>query len=488
MSATRELICGDCRDILQEMDEKSVNLIYLDPPFNSKRHYNLPFKKLGRDSKAVAAFKDIWTWDDETHRLHRELTGGGRKATMPPPPPPPPRFPLLLAEIIALVRRIHGRESPLSAYLVNMAARLEAMKRVLKPTGSIYLHCDPTASHYLKLLMDAVFGTSNFRNELVWCYERSHPAKKQFKRVHDAIIFYSAGRRWNFNPIMVPRKDGSKTDRIFKRPDGTLYRSSYKGKLCPSWWVDIPSFGTAMSSKERLGYPTQKPIKLLERIIKASSSEGDLVLDPFCGCGTTLHAAEKLDRRWIGVDISRFAVEVVRKRLVRAFDGIRDEIVSRGMPSDEQSAKQLWRQSPWEFEKWVCGAIGAGGLYKNPGTKGADGGIDGVLEFYPAPGGPAYAIVQVKGGGVKPNDIKALYADIDREPKAMAGVFVCFEEHRHAADNNRSRRTFQDEIAGNEFPLVQVMTVGEIIGGKEPHLPNIARSESAPTRKMPIMV
>ena len=246
------IICGDNLAVMAGMPSALADLIYADPPFCT-----------GRD---FGDFSDKW-------------------------------------------------DSP-GDYLHWFHPRLLELRRLLKPTGSIYLHCDPTASHYLKILMDAVFGASNFRNELVWCYERARPAKKQFKRVHDTIMFYSAGRGWNFNPIMVPRKDGSRTDRTFKRPDGTLYRSSCKGKLCPSWWADIPSFGTAMSSRERLGYPTQKPIKLLERIIKASSSEGDLVLDPFCGSGTTLAAAKRLGRRYLGIDSAPRACSLATQRLI----------------------------------------------------------------------------------------------------------------------------------------------------------------------------
>lgn len=387
-----------------------------------------------------------------------------------------------------MVKQIHGRESSLSAYLVNMAVRLTEMKRLLKPSGSIYLHCDPTASHYLKMLMDAVFGNEEFTNEIIWGYRTGGVSSKYWAKKHDTIFLYGKSQK-----TFTPLKETVFYDKPFftdQQPnkDGKYPIEVYVRDVWDSGMDDKSIKPIINVSKERLGYPTQKPVKLLERIIKASSNEGELVLDPFCGCGTTLHAAETLDRQWVGVDVSRFAVEVVRKRLTRAFEGIRDKIKSLGMPFDEKTAKQLFRQDPWEFEKWVCGAIGARGLYKNPGAKGADGGIDGVLEFYPDKNKLAYAIVQVKGGHVKPNDVKALYADIDCEPMAMAGVFVCFDEYRRTADNHRSHRTFKDNIAKNEFPLVQVMTVNEIIKGKEPNLPNIVAGKSIATPKMPIMV
>jgi site-specific DNA-methyltransferase (adenine-specific) len=214
----------------------------------------------------------------------------------------------------------------------------------------------------------------------------------------------------------------------------------------------------------------------LERIIAASSNKGDTVLDPFCGCGTALHAAELLDRNWIGIDISRFSVGVVKSRLVESFKdenpNILKQIKVSGVPTDPESARALARENPWEFEKWACGQLGAKGLYKRLGAKGADQGIDGVIEFYAKPKEMSYAIVQVKGGQVKVNDVKALYSDVDKEPSATAGVFVCFDQYKATATNAATIKTFEDEIAGNQWPVIQILTVEEILEGRMPKLPN----------------
>jgi len=256
------LALGDNLTLLSQLPNESIDLIYLDPPFNSNRNYTI----VDETKKEVRAFGDIWK---------------GGSAT----------------------------------YLEFLKDRLIHLHRVLKATGSIYLHCDPTESHYIKVLMDSIFGRNNFRNEIVWCYERSHPAKYQFKRIHDIILFYTKSDHYTFIPPYVEGSYGMKKRPPFKRPDGTIWEPKHEGKLCPDWWIDIPSFGTAMGSKERCNYPTQKPLALLERIIKASSNEGNLVLDPFMGSGTTLVAASRLNRNFIGMDSSASALAVAKERL-----------------------------------------------------------------------------------------------------------------------------------------------------------------------------
>ena len=240
----------------------------------------------------------------------------------------------------------------------------------------------------------------------------------------------------------------------------------------PDWWTDIPKI-TSPDDPEKLGYPTQKHTALLERIIRCSTDEGDVVFDPFCGCGTTLHAAETLNRSWIGIDISRFSVGVVKSRLVESFEqNILRSLEVSGVPTTVEAAEDLAKENPWEFEKWVCGQLGAKGLFKRPGAKGADGGIDGVVEFYAEPSIKSYAIIQVKGGQVKPNDVKALYSDVVDEPSATAGVFVCFEKYRQTVLNSASAKTFKDKIAGTEWPIIQILTIEDMLAGAMPKLPN----------------
>ena len=331
------LYYGDCLDWMREWESDCVDLIYLDPPFNSNANYNVLFGAKGDGKAQYRAFNDTWSWDDAAVERYANFANApGRPAH----------------DAIVGLRRILDKCGML-AYLTYMAERLEEMRRLLKPTGAIYLHCDPTASHYLKVVMDAIFGKANFRNELLWCYTRmSSRGQRQLSRAHDAIFWYSNGSDWVFNvdEIRLPYAESSKA-----REGHTLNRlgSGYskegvtvlnaKGKFPENWITHIPY----LRGKERLGYPTQKPLSLLERIVKASSNEGDVVLDPFCGCGTAVEAARRLNRRWAGVDISSFAIDLVRKRL-------KDESIPvKGIPADLASARKLAREKPFEFESWA---------------------------------------------------------------------------------------------------------------------------------------
>ena len=295
----RTLFTADNLDVMRGMDSESVDLIYLDPPFNSNRTYSAPV-----GSKAAgAAFKDSWTLSDV------DVAWVGLIADQES----------ALAHVIEGAGLAHGKG--MQSYLTMMAVRLLEMRRLLKQTGSIYLHCDPTASHYLKMVLDCVFGQKNFRNELVWGYNKPRPAKKQYVKNHDILLFYSNSNQWAFTPQRVPTLDGKFTLRKpFKRPDGSVWAPKEPSKLCGSWWYDIASFSTRVSAKERTGYPTQKPLALLDRILKASSNEGDMVLDPFAGCATTCVAAELLGRKWVGIDLSKMAATLVRSRLQQAAD------------------------------------------------------------------------------------------------------------------------------------------------------------------------
>ena len=310
----KTIFTGDNLPIMRGMNSASVDLIYLDPPFNSNANYAAP---IGSKS-AGAEFKDTWTLDDVDNAW----------------------LDLIETKYPALNRVIHAAMTNSDkSYLIYMAARLLEMKRILKDTGSIYLHCDPTMSHYLKLVMDAVFGRLNFRNEIVWCYERGTRSKSQFGRKHDVILFYSKTKNYVFHSdaVRVERRkthmkvetdSEGRTWQVKKdAKSGKVYRySTDVGVLCPDWWIGIQQLNR--NAKEKLGYPTQKPLALLERVIKASSDKGDVVFDPFCGCATTLVAADRLQREWIGIDISEKAAELVVAR-IREDQGLFRDIIAR---------------------------------------------------------------------------------------------------------------------------------------------------------------
>ena len=310
----KTIFTGDNLPIMRGINSESVDLIYLDPPFNSNANYAAP---IGSKS-AGAEFKDTWTLDDVDNAW----------------------LDLIETKYPALNRVIHAAMTNSDkSYLIYMAARLLEMKRILKDTGSIYLHCDPTMSHYLKLVMDSIFGKNNFRNEIVWCYQRGSRSKKQFSNKHDAILFYSKTKSYLFdsNAVRLKRKKTNmkvetdsegRTWQIKKdTKSGKVYRYPTDiGVLCPDYWVDIQQLNR--SENERTGYPTQKPLALLDRIIKASSNEEDVIFDPFCGCATTLVAADRLSRKWIGIDISEKAAELVIDR-IKDDQGLFQDIIAR---------------------------------------------------------------------------------------------------------------------------------------------------------------
>ena len=357
-----------------------------------------------------------------------------------------------------------------------MAIRLKPMKRVLKKTGSIYLHCDPTASHYLKMIMDAIFLVKNFRNEIIWCYAGGGVPKRDYPRKHD-VIFRYAGTNRTFN--IERRSYGSHaksgrratdlggTRKVDYNPDGTPINC---------WWADISPLINWHS--ERLGYPTQKPLDLLRRIINASSNENDLVFDPFCGCGTTLHAAEELKRNWIGVDISQFSTGLIRNRILDHFPLLhRGNIPIIGCPLSVVDAEDLAKADRFEFEKWACGEVGAEGLFHEPGERGADGGVDGIIPFYTSqelfnksPPEKTFAVVQVKSGKVHPDSVRALSTTV-RQSGAKCGVLICFDKYMTTVENNREKKRLKD-ITG-DFNFIQGLSVENLIKGEKPILPPI---------------
>jgi len=454
---TNQLFYGDNLDVLREsIASESGDLIYLDPPFNSNANYNILFKsKAGDGSDAqIEAFEDTWHWNDKAEDAFDQVIRSGNTNA---------------AELLRAMRGFLG-ENDMMAYLAMMAIRLIELHRVLKPTGSIYLHCDPTASHYLKLLLDGVFGARNFRNEIIWCYTGpGSPGMRQFMRKHDNIYWYSKGDTWTFNADAVRVAHSEKTKQNYKpglvgsgfvEADHLIHE---KGKVPEDYWA----YAIAPRGKEYLGYPTQKPIKVLERIIAASSNEGDVVLDPFCGCGTAVHAAQKLGRQWIGIDVTHLAISLIEKRLKDAFPGIQFEV--HGTPKDLASAQDLAERDKYQFQWWAVSMVDA--LPFGGKKKGADGGIDGIIYFKPDGKRTEKALVSVKGGGsVSVNMIRDLHSAMERE-KAPIGVFITSAMPTRPMETEAAAvGRFEDEW-GRTYPRLQILTLADLFQGKKPQIP-----------------
>jgi len=512
------LYYGDNLGYLREMDRESVDLIYLDPPFNSKATYNLLFRspKGGAVQAQTTAFRDTWTWDVPAERGFEEAIASGSAA----------------GGILRAFRQFLG-ESDVMAYLAMMAPRLIHLHRTLKPTGSLYLHCDSTASHYLKLILDGIFGPASFRNEIIWKRSHAHNDGKQgsshFGRITDTILFYAKSEKVTWNRGYLPY-DQKYIDRDYRRvdEDGRRYRigdlrgpggaargnpyyevmgvfrhwayseakmeemirqgrvvqtrpgavPQYKryldempGVPLQNLWVDMP--GINNRSKELIGYPTQKPIALLERIISASSNQGDTVLDPFCGCGTSIAAADKMGRNWIGVDITHYAIDVIEGRLRRQKP--RAEYQVKGRPADPASARRLAEQDPYEFQWWSNWMLGVQNYRER--KKGADKGIDGIIYFHNPPHGVGQVIISVKGGqNINPDMISALEGTVKRED-AQLGVFVCAAAPTPAMRRNAAAMGLV-RIGREQFPRIQIVTADELLIGPLPALPRPVESEA----------
>ncbi len=369
------------------------------------------------------------------------------------------------------LRRFLG-ENDMMAYLTMMANRLHELHRILKSTGSLYLHCDPTASHYLKIVLDGVFGKENFRNEIIWSYKKWAVAETKFSRNHDVILFYAKSSDAQFNVLFQSRaastlkRFGNKKivsghDEDGKRtPSITLDEDSGGVKMSDVWELPI----IAPSSAERLGYPTQKPLALLERIINASSNEGDVVLDPFCGCGTAVHAAQKLKRLWIGIDITHLAVSLIEKRLKDAFKGIQFDI--HGTPKDIDGARDLAIRDKYQFQWWACSLVNAQ-PYQGK-KKGADGGIDGLIYFQDDKNGHKKIIVSVKGGeNISVAMVRDLAHVVSRE-KAEIGIFVTLAAPTKPMTTEAIKEGYYTSPTTNgNFPKIQILTIEGLLNGAE---------------------
>lgn len=456
-----KLFYGDNLDILTHyIKDESVDLIYLDPPFNSNATYNVLFSQQNgsQSSAQIQAFEDTWHWDEEAARSYEYTVERGGS----------------VAQALRAFRGLLG-DSNMLAYLVMMAPRLVELHRVLKPTGSLYLHCDPTASHYLKILIDNIFGAKNFRNEIAWCYRKWSVSQSQFVRNHDVILFYSKSEDNVFNVQYIPLSEGTikrwkgkKQQAVFDEGGNRLATSLEKeseGSPMPDYWrISIIN----PNAKERMGYPTQKPEELLERIIYASSNEGDVVLDPFCGCGTTIAVAQKLNREWIGIDITHLAIGLIKRRMADQFG---DELIYEvyGEPTTLEGAQELADMDKFQFEWWALGLVGA--RPADP-KKGSDRGIDGRLYFHDDDTGKTkQVIISVKGGGTGVSHIRDLVGVLDRE-EAQIGVLITLQEPTKPMRTEAASAGFYDSPWG-KHPRVQILTIEELLDGGQIDMPPI---------------
>jgi site-specific DNA-methyltransferase (adenine-specific) len=518
------LFYGDNLDILRAMvPDQSVDLVYLDPPFKSDQDYNVLFKEQdgSRSAAQIKAFTDTWRWDEAAvAAFDQAVASDGRVA--------------------AAMQAFHTFLGPsdMLAYLSMMAPRLVELRRVLKDTGSIYLHCDPTASHYLKMLMDAVFGATNFRNEIIW--KRTNAKALQTKRLarnHDVILSYKASDKaiWRNEKAFVPYAPGEgdgKLEKLFplQDKDGRRYRladltnpnknrpnltyefmgvtrvwrwtkkrmekakgeglihqskegavprlkrylDEQPGTPLDDIWADIPPLQA--HAGERLGYPTQKPYALLERIIELTTGEGDVVLDPFCGCGTTIDAAQGLGRSWLGIDITHVAIALIKARLKSAHGaGEGRDYLVRGEPADAAGAEALARADRFQFQSWAVGKVAG---FPVEMRKGPDRGIDGVLHFRDDPKGRLRRVViSVKSGKTGPAHVRELRGVLEREQAAM-GLLITLQEPTRKMKEDAAEAGLYASPMGSRHPKLQIRTVGELIAGQGLDYPGWASNET----------
>ncbi len=522
----KKLYYGDNLQILREhIADESVDLIYLDPPFNSKRDYNLLFKTpKGHESDAqITAFEDTWHWGGQAQDEFREIAKCRNTD---------------VAEMMQALRAFLG-ENDMMAYLTMMANRLLEMHRVLKPTGSLYLHCDPTASHYLKIVLDGVFGKLNYRSEIIWKRTSAHSSAHRYGPIHDVLFFYTKSesfiwneqfqaydetyldefythfdkddRRWRRSDLTGAGTRNGETGEIWRGldvtskgrhwayPPSTLEKMDLDGKI--HWpakkggmpmlkrfldaqagvplqdvWSDISPMHNL--SDERLGYPTQKPLALLERIISASSNEGDVILDPFCGCGTALDAAQKLKRNWIGIDITHLAVSLIEKRLKNRYPALakKGAFSIEGVPQDFAGARDLAERDKHQFQLWACSLVNVQ-PYRG-GKKGADQGIDGLGFIEVAKAKTEKVLLSVKGGEhVGSSMLRDLIGTLERE-KAAIGLFVTLTPPTKPMITEAASAGHYESPHHGAFPRIQILTISGLLDGTErPRWPDLSYGE-----------
>lgn len=521
--ADNKLFYGDNLEVLrQHIKTESVDLVYLDPPFNSARNYNVIFGRNqahnADDAAQIQAFGDTWVWTPTTNEQYLELIQGG--------------MPNRAADALTAFRTLLG-ENDAMAYLVNMAPRLVELHRALKPTGTLYLHCDPTMSHYLKVLLDAIFSAPYFHNEIIW--QRSTGKSLQTRRLpnnHDVILAYSKSEnpKWTDSGAFQPYDESDLDEKTASKyrhrdEDGRLYRldslinpnadrpnltyeflgvtkvwrwtrermqkayedgivvqsapgrvpqmkrylDEQRGRPLGDVWTDIPPINSRAS--ERLGYPTQKPRVLLERILELSTDEGDVVLDPFCGCGTTVDAAQSMKRKWLGIDVTYIAVDLIRKRLRHTYgDEIEGTYEILGIPRDRAGAFALFSQSPFDFERWAVSLVNAQPNEKQVG----DRGIDGVARFFLDASGKNFGriLVSVKGGKtIGPQFVRDLLGTVQTQQAEMGVLITMSEPTRGIIDAVNHAGTYTHPANGQTFPKVQIITVDQLLRGEKPNVP-----------------
>lgn len=523
------LFYGDNLPILREyVPDESIDLIYLDPPFNSNRSYNVLFRdESGKESESqITAFGDTWHWGEDAERTYYDLIQNASPN---------------VSNMISALRDFVGTNQ-MMAYLVMMTTRLVDLYRVLKETGSLYLHCDPTASHYLKIILDTIFGVKNFQNEIIWKRTTTHSDAKRWSPVSDTLLYYTKteyftwnsqhsvndpsyilskykyndndgrglyrldnmtspnprpnmmyewkghaypAKGWRYSKETMEKLDNEGRiwypDSKSKRPQLKRYLSEMSGRILDNIWIDLNPINS--QAQERLGYPTQKPLALLERVVRASSNEGDVVLDPFCGCGTAIVAAHNLNRKWIGIDITHLSISLMKYRLKDSFGLIekRDYTVV-GEPESIAGARQLAKDDRYQFQWWALSLVQAkplgGESGAREGKKGSDKGIDGVINFVNEKGKTERVLIQVKSGHVKSGDIRDLRGVLDREESAI-GVFITLEEpSKDMTVEAVSSGYYHSDLWQKDYRRIQILTIEDLLSGKSVDMPKSVPSQT----------
>ncbi len=475
-----KLFYGDNLDILRrKIADESVDLCYIDPPFNSKRNYFQIYNNQGSEDRAQAqAFVDTWEWGVEAIEGIEWITDIAQLQNG--------KLTEQTVELIKGLEKVLKRGS-LLAYLVHMTLRIVEIHRVLKPTGSFYLHCDPTASHYLKLVLDAVFcgQGGQYVNEIIWCYASGGVSKKWFAKKHDVIFYYTKSSERTFHQQFRPYTEGTLQRGLtqYKKNLNENYELKPEGAAMSDWWPDLtPLLSPTM--KERLGYPTQKPESLLERIIKTSSNEGDVILDAYCGCGTTVAVAQRLGRQWIGIDITYQSISLILKRLEDkypdTYGDIEANLLLDGVPRDLASAVALANRKDdktrKEFEKWAVLTYSKNQARINE-KKGADGGVDGIAYFLIDKGENGKAIFQVKSGGANRATLATLNSDRQREKAEFGFLITMGLPTKAMQDEITAAGKYKHPMLDREDDRLQVITVAEILRGDRLNLP-MARTDA----------